>query len=103
MVQTVEAPKPTDSVLYRMLKVMLPADEFAGVDESWRAGGKGYGEYKKKLLDAFHVTFDGARARRAELMNDPASVEAILARGAEKARAYAAPYMDAVRKAVGLR
>jgi len=89
-------------VLYRMLKLMLPADEFAAADETWRAGGKGYGEYKKKLLDNFHATFDGARARRAELVNDPAGVEAILLRGAEKARAYAAPYVDAVRKAVGL-
>jgi tryptophanyl-tRNA synthetase len=98
----VEAPKPTDSVLYKLLQLMLPADEFAAVDASWRAGGQGYGVYKLKLLDAFHASFDTARTRRTELLADPAALEAILQRGAEKARAYAAPYVTAVRQAVGL-
>jgi len=98
----VESPKPTDSVLYKLLKLMLPAEQFAKTDESWRAGGFGYGTYKMQLLDAFHATFDGARAKRKELLSDSAQLEAILVRGAEKARAYAEPYIRDVRKAVGL-
>ena len=99
----VEAPKPTDGPLYQLLQVMLSPAEFQEVDASWKAGGKGYGEYKKRLLEAFHSTFYAARARRAELVGDPAEIERILQDGAERARALAAPVIDQVRRAVGLR
>ena len=99
----VESPKPTDGPLYQLLQVMLSPAEFQEVDASWKAGGKGYGEYKKRLLEAFHATFDAARARRAELVGDPGEIERILQEGAQRARALAAPVMDQVRRAVGLR
>ena len=57
---------------------------------------------KKKLLDLFHATFDAARARRAELERDPGAVEAILQKGADRARAVAMVQMDAVKRAAGL-
>ena len=98
----VEAPKPTDSSLYQLLKVMAPPAEFAEIDASWKAGGKGYGDFKKKLLELFHATFDGPRARREELLRDPGEVDRILKDGARRAREYAAPYVDQVRRAVGL-
>jgi tryptophanyl-tRNA synthetase len=98
----VEASKPTTGPLYELLKVMTPAADFADLDASWKAGGKGYGDYKKKLLDVFHATFDPARKRREELLSDPGELERILADGARRARAYATPVLDAVRRAVGL-
>jgi tryptophanyl-tRNA synthetase len=99
----VEAPKPVEgSALYQLLKVMTSPADFAELDRSWRTGGKGYGDYKKKLLECYHAAFDGARRRHAELIRDPGAVERVLKDGAERARALAAPYLDAVRKAVGL-
>lgn len=99
----VDQPKPVDgSALYQLLQVMAPPGEFAAIDESWRAGGKGYGDYKKKLLEYFHTTFDGARARRQELLGDPAELERILNAGAKRARELAAPVIRSVREAVGL-
>ncbi|XXF81467.1 tryptophan--tRNA ligase [Myxococcaceae bacterium GXIMD 01537] len=99
----VEAPKPTtDSPLYDLLKVMLPESEFAEVDATWRAGGKGYGDYKKKLLEAYHATFGPARKRREELLADPGELERILKDGADRARAEASALIDKVRKAVGV-
>lgn len=97
----VEAPKPTDNALYQLLKIMAPPEEFAAIDQSWRAGGKGYGDYKKKLLELFHANFDSARKKREELLRDPAEVERILQDGARKAREMAAPIIAAVRRAVG--
>jgi tryptophanyl-tRNA synthetase len=98
----VEAPKPTEgNALYALLKVMAPPGEWAAIDESWRSGGRGYGDYKKLLLQFFHATFDAARARRDELLRDPAEVDRVLADGAAKARALAAPLMQSVRAAVG--
>jgi len=59
----VEAPKPMDSPLYQLLQISLPAAALATVDESWRKGGKGYGEYKQAPLAAYHAMFGEARAR----------------------------------------
>jgi len=98
----VEAPKPVDTPLHQLLKVMLPQSEFAAVDRTWREGGKGYGEFKKILLAAFHATFDEARARHQALQADPGAVDSILRAGAERARALAAPVIDRVRAAVGI-
>ncbi len=99
----VEAPKPTaDSPLYDLLKLMLPESDFRDVDASWKAGGKGYGDFKKKLLEAYHATFGPARQRYAELASDPAEVERILQDGAQRARQEATVLMEKVRRAVGI-
>ncbi|HET9157522.1 MAG TPA: tryptophan--tRNA ligase, partial [Myxococcaceae bacterium] len=98
----VDAPKPLDTPLYQLLRVMLPESELATVEASWRQGGKGYGEYKKTLLAAYHATFGEARARYQALQKDPGSVDAILRAGAERARAVAAPFIERVRQAVGI-
>jgi tryptophanyl-tRNA synthetase len=98
----VDAPKPLDNPLYALLKVMAPPAELERIDQSWRAGGKGYGDYKKLLLDLFHAEFDAARARRRELEKDVAEVDRILRDGADRARALAAPTIVAVKRAVGI-
>ena len=97
-----DLPKPIDSALYRLLALMAPPDEFAQLDSSWRAGGKGYVEYKKALLEYFHATFDGARRRHEELRGDPGEVERILADGARRAGDIAVPIMEQVRGATGI-
>ena len=100
----VDAPKPVEnSALYQLLKLLAPESEFREIDRSWRSGGTGYGDYKKLLLQYFHANFDSARARRAELLRDPAELERILRSGAFRAREMAAPVIARVREAVGLR
>ena len=99
----VEAPKdPEKNTVFALLKLFLPPEDLRSVEESFCRGGTGYGEYKKRLLEAFHARFDEARARRARLEKDPAAVEAILQEGARKARVLAEPLMDEVRRAVEL-
>jgi tryptophanyl-tRNA synthetase len=98
----VEAPKPVESPLYALLKLVLPPSEFTEVDRAWRSGGRGYGDFKKTLLAGFHAAFDGPRARYLALEAEPAEVERILEDGAARARALAAPIISGVRKAVGL-
>src|SRR5262249_42316764 len=99
----VEAPKPTEaSPLYSLLQLMAPESEFKKIDESWRSGGSGYGIYKKQLLEFFHLTFDGPRKRREELLSDRGELERILLDGAQRARVYAQATMKAVRRAVGI-
>jgi tryptophanyl-tRNA synthetase len=100
----VEAPKdPEPNTVYQLLKLFSTPEETAATAEELRRGGTGYGEYKKRLLAKVLERFGPARARRAELAKDPASVDAVLRAGAERARAIAAPLMERVRRAVGLR
>ena len=99
----VEHPKPVEgSPLYALLKAIASPADFVEIDQSWRAGGKGYGDYKKKLLELFHARFDGPRALRERLLQDRGEVERVLQAGARSAREYAAPVMTRVRSAVGL-
>jgi len=100
----VESPKdPSTNTIFKLLELFLTPEKQAEVADSFRKGGTGYGTYKKRLLLEFHAHFDAARHRRAELVKDPAAVEAVLRDGAARATALAEPMMQAIRKACGLR
>ena len=100
----VEEPKPTkDNVLYDLLKLFAPAEDHGWLERAFREGGVGYGDMKKRLFGYFLDTFGEARRRFDELVGDPGEVDRILAAGAAKARETAAPLMDDVRRAVGIR
>jgi tryptophanyl-tRNA synthetase len=51
--------------------------------------GRGYGDFKKGLGEVVVETFAPIRARTLELLDDPAELDRILARGADKAAAIA--------------
>ncbi|HSL18007.1 MAG TPA: tryptophan--tRNA ligase [Methylomirabilota bacterium] len=100
----VEAPKPKQgSALYDLLKVFAPPSDRAWVEAAFDEGGTGYGDMKKRLFEYFLATFSDARRRYDELMGDPGEVDRILAAGADRARRTAAPLMEEVRRAVGIR
>ena len=64
--------------------------------------GKGYGDFKADVAEAVVELFAPVRERYAELIADPAELDRVLARGAERARAVAARTMSDVRERVGL-
>jgi tryptophanyl-tRNA synthetase len=101
----VEDPKPReDNALYHLLKLFAPDEaERSWVENSFSEGGVGYGDMKKRLFEYYLATFGDARARYEELTADPAEVDRILAAGADRARETAAPLMEQVRQAVGMR
>ena len=101
--QPMEAKKePEGNSIYELYKLFATPEEVAAMAAAFRAGGYGYGTAKKELLSAYHRLFDPYRERRDMLAKDPASLEDILAEGAKRARASAAPVMEKVRSAVGL-
>ena len=61
-----------------------------------------YGPLKKDTAEAVVETLRPIQARYAELAADPASMRAVLAKGAEKAGAVAFPTLDRARAALGL-
>ncbi len=67
-----------------------------------RYAGAGYGTFKGEVAEAVNAFLRPVRDRRAELADEPGTVEQALHEGADRARAVAAETMAAVRDAVGL-
>jgi len=99
----VEAPKDpaTCSVfkLYALFASKKEADELA---KKYKAGGMGYGDAKKMLLEKIMAEFKPFREKRDYLEAHPAEVEKILDEGAERARLIAHSTMEKVRASTGL-
>ncbi len=63
--------------------------------------GAGYGDFKKATAAAVVEMLEPVQARYAELRADEAALDAVLAAGAEKARAVCEPVLVDVRAAMG--
>ena len=99
----VEAPKnPEKDNVFALLRLFASPEELAEWDRRYRSGGMGYGEAKKRLAELMIEYFKPYRQKRSELEKNPDAVNAMLKRGAERARAVATPTLVAARKAVGL-
>ena len=99
--RTPAEPKEPDTIL-ALYRSVAPEADACDLERRYRAGGVGYAEAKAMLAEAVERLLAPARQRHAELMADPQGLKDILARGAERARASAAPVLRAVRAATGL-
>ena len=103
--QLIEAPKKDldKNIPLLFYKVVASADKAREMEAKLAAGGYGYGEAKKELVNALLECFAPMRARRAELVKNLDYVHEVLRKGAERANAVADETMRKVREAVGLR
>ena len=99
----VEAPKPTEgSSILALYKLVASESDYQAMVADHERGGVGYGDFKKRLLQAMTEYFAPFRERRAQIVADPQYVDRVLAAGAEKARSVARKNLARVRDAVGL-
>ncbi|MCH7225736.1 tryptophan--tRNA ligase [Haloferula sp. A504] len=99
----VEDPKPVDgSLILPLFRLFASEEDYAKMVADHQSGGVGYGDFKKRLAEAYWEYFAPMRQRREELLADPGYVDEVLAKGAGRAREEAAKVIDRVRKAVGL-
>jgi tryptophanyl-tRNA synthetase len=81
---------------------------YAGMTDETPAGvlaqfaGQGFGQFKPALGELLVETLGPISKRLTALKQDPAELDAILLKGAEKARALAAPTLAAAYQAMGL-
>jgi tryptophanyl-tRNA synthetase len=66
-----------------------------------RYDGAGYGQFKTDVGEAVVATLDPIQARFRELRSDPAELQRLLARGAEKARKASEPTLEAMYERMG--
>jgi tryptophanyl-tRNA synthetase len=64
--------------------------------------GKGFGTFKPALAELMVESLRPIRNRLLELRGDPAEIDGILAKGADKASKLAAPTLDGAYRALGL-
>ncbi len=99
----VEAPKPTEgSTILALYKLLASPADYATMVADHEQGGVGYGDFKKRLADAYWDFFAPMRTRREEILADPGYVDQILATGALRAREEAGKVLERIRRAVGL-
>jgi tryptophanyl-tRNA synthetase len=100
----VESPKPTEgSAILGIYRHVASPTEYADMESDFLTGGKGYGDFKKRLFAAVWEYFAPMREKRASIASDPAELDRIMKQGAERAASIAFPVMDGLRKSIGLR
>lgn len=97
-----EPKDPDNSTIFQLFDLFATADESAAMRRQFE-NGIAWGKAKRELHEFLDAQLSVPRARYNELMNDLGAVEELLLKGAEKARAEAAPLLDQVRIAAGIR
>jgi len=99
-----EEPKPDyeNDHLYQLYTLFASDEQKQQMADLYRRGNFGYGQVKTALADLADQYFAPFRQKRAELAADLPRVEAILADGAERARAKASQVLARAEKACGI-
>jgi len=96
-----EPKEPDDSTVFQVWAAFASPAETARMRREFE-NGIAWGEAKKQLFELVNGELAEARVRYQQLMDDPAYIESVLKKGAERAREYAMPLMANVRAAVGI-
>ncbi len=94
---------PGKCTVFALYSLFASEEEKEALAARYRAGGMGYGEAKKLLLEKINGFFGPLRERRRQLAADLPAIERVLAEGARRARAEAQQTMALVREAVGMK
>ena len=97
-----EPKDPDSSAVFQIWKAFATEAQTSAMREQF-ANGIAWGEAKKQLFELVNSQLADARERYETLMQDPAEIENILQRGAEKARTESQILIAKVRHAVGIR
>lgn len=99
--KTPEEPKnPDESTIFQLYRNFATDAEVQQLREMFVAGGMGYGTAKTILFEKINSVLATARAEYERLMANRGEVDAVLADGAQRARAVAEKIYERVRKAM---
>lgn len=94
---------PETAAVFQLYRHFASPAEVEALAARLRAGGIGWAVAKEALCEAMERALAEPRARYQQLFADEAGLAAVLRDGAERARALAAPRMEKIRRAVGVR
>jgi tryptophanyl-tRNA synthetase len=90
------------SALYQIYQAFASEEEAKAMQAAYK-NGIGWGDAKQILFERIDSEIAPMREKYESLMSNPAQIEVILLKGAEKARQIGTPFMQSLRQAVGLR
>jgi len=96
-----EPKDPNGNTVFEIYQAFASAEQTDSFAQAY-ADGIAWGEAKQQLFELVNAQLDEPRNHYNALMQDPDHVEAILKEGAEKARALSVPYLQTLRRAVGI-
>jgi len=97
-----EPKDPEGSTIFEIYQAFATPEETAEMRRKF-AEGIAWGQAKQELFEYLNEHLRAARDEYNRLIADPGHVERVLRAGAERARELAAPFMDEIRHAVGIR
>jgi tryptophanyl-tRNA synthetase len=96
-------PKNPDKCnVYAIYKQFASADAVANMQIRYLEGGLAYSDIKQELFDLLEEIFRGPRENFKSFLNDRQYLDRTLARGAENARAISTPFMEEIRRKIGI-
>jgi tryptophanyl-tRNA synthetase len=90
------------SALYQIYQAFASEEEARAMQAAYK-NGIGWGDAKQMLFERIDSEIAPMREKYESLMSNPAQIETILLKGADKARQIGTPFMQSLRQAVGLR
>ena len=97
-----EEPKdPDKDNVFKLFRLVAPAEDVETMGRNYRQGGYGYGHAKKELLQVLLDGFATERDNYQRLMADKGELDARLKEGEKKARIVANATLDRVRQKCG--
>jgi tryptophanyl-tRNA synthetase len=97
-----QAKDPDDSALYTIYAAFANQEQREAMRQAYREG-IAWGEAKQLTFELINAELILGRERYEALIADPGRIEETLLEGAQKARAYATPFLARIREAIGIR
>lgn len=97
-----DEPKDPDTcTLFSIYQAFATKDEALKMADRYRAG-IAWGTMKQELFEYINEILKGPRVEYEKLVKNPGDIDAILNKGALKAREFSVPFLEKIRKAIGI-
>ncbi|MBK78173.1 MAG: tryptophan--tRNA ligase [Flavobacteriaceae bacterium] len=96
-----EPKDPNSCTVFKLYSLIAEKEKINKLEKKYLAGGFGYGDSKKALLDLCLNHFSIEREKFNYFIKNPEKVEVLLTKGAKKARKIANEVLLRVRKKIG--
>ncbi len=97
-----ESKDPDESALFKFYAAFASQAQREAMRQVYR-DGIAWGEAKQQTFELINGELSEGRERYEALISEPGRIEEILIEGAEKARAYATPFLARIKDAIGIR
>ncbi len=96
-----EPKDPETCTLFSIYKAFATSQEVKAMESRYREG-IAWGTMKQELFEYINEILKDPRKNYDELVKNPADIDEILKKGAMKAREFSAPFLEKIRKSVGI-